>query len=101
MKNKELEEFFEKEEFIVHLFKQDRKQCAEIEKWTDGGVDMIITLIPFSKEEFVEYVNGFNVDEEIDLHRQDKLYKSNFTITESVIDFTNFHNMLKEVAKKL
>ncbi len=96
-----LEEFFLSEEFLVHPFKQDKKQCAEVEKWTNGGVDMIITLQPFTKEKFIEYVNDFDVDDEIDNYRQDPTYKANFTITQSLEDFTDFHNMLKEVVTKL
>lgn len=98
---KDLQSFFEEKDFNVHLFKQDKKQCAEIEKWTDGGVDMIINLMPFTVERFVDYVNNFNVDEEIDLHRQDKRYKDAFTISDSLKDFTNFHNHLKEIASAL
>jgi hypothetical protein len=74
---------------------------AEIEKWTDGGVYMIACLEPFTAEAFIQYVKGFDVDEEITLHRQDKLYCNNFTHLESVTDFTDFHNHLKEVAEKL
>jgi flagellar basal body rod protein FlgC len=98
---KKLQEFFENNDFNVHLTKQDGVQCAEVEKWTDGGVDMVIWLSPFTAEEFKGYVKDFDVDEQIDLYRQDKLYKANFTITESVEDFTNFHNHLKEIAEKL
>jgi len=101
METNKLTRFFEQRDFIVHSFKQDKKQCAEIEKWTDGGVDMIITLIPFTAEQFIEYVNNFNVDDEIDLHRQDKRYKDAFRISESVKDFTDFHEQLKEIALKL
>jgi hypothetical protein len=101
MKIKTLQEFFEKEDFQVHLFKQDKKQCAEVETWTNGGVNMIIVLQPFIKEQFVEYVEQFNIDDEIDMCRQDQRYKAVFTITESVKDFTDFHNRLKEVEKKL
>jgi hypothetical protein len=101
MKNNKLQKFFENNEFRVHLFEQDNMQCAEIEKWTDGGVDMIISLMPFSKEEFIKYVEDFNIDEEIDLHRQDQQYKNVFTLSMSLNDFTDFHNSLKEVVEKL
>ncbi|HMW10683.1 MAG TPA: hypothetical protein PJ987_09580 [Bacteroidia bacterium] len=96
-----LKNFFEEQGFNVHLFEQENQQCAEVEKWTDGGVDMIFVLMPFTSEKFIERVNNFDIDEEIDLHRQDPLYKSNFTISESLKDFKNFHGDLKQVVKKL
>jgi hypothetical protein len=96
-----LKKFFEENDFNVFSFEQDNRHCAEIEKWTDGGVDMIITLMPFIKEEFIEFVNNFDVDAEIDSHRQDQRYKDVFTIRESLEDFTNFHNHLKEIVEKL
>lgn len=99
--NVKLKDFFEQEGFNVDLFEQDNIQCAEIEIWTDGGVDMIIVLMPFTKEKFIEYVDGFDIDEEIDLHRQAKDYKEAFTISQSVKDFTNFHKRMKNIAKKL
>lgn len=99
---KQLQDFLEKEGFIVHLTKQDNKQCAEVEKWTTGGVDMLIWLNPFTAEELKSYVKDFDVDSQIDLHRgEDKLYKSNFTISQSLTDFTEFHDMLKAVVEKL
>lgn len=101
MNTSELVDFFENEDFNVHLFEQDGKQCAEVEKWTDGGVDMVFTLMPFSADQFIERVDDFDVDEEIELHRQGDDYKANFTISESLEDFTNFHNHLKEVSKRL
>ena len=102
MTNKQLRDFFENEEFIVMPFKQDGKRCAEIEKWTNGGVDMNILLMPFTVKEFKDYVeNIYDVDDEIDLHRQGKNYRKTFRISESVKDFTDFHDHLKEVAAKL
>jgi len=101
MKTQELKKFFEENDFNVFLSKQDGKQCAEVEKWTDGGVDMIIWLNPFTVEEFKSYVNDFDVDEEIEMHRQMKDYKQAFTISQSLEDFTNFHNHLKAIAEKL
>lgn len=97
----QLQSFFEENDFNVHLFEQDGEQCAEVEKWTDGGVDMIFTLCPFTKESFITRVNNFSVDEEIDSHRQDQRYKDAFSIAESLEDFTNFHNHLKEIVSKI
>lgn len=96
-----LQKFFEDEGFNVDIFEQDNQRCAEIEKWTDGGVDMIINLIPFTKEEFIDYVNDFDVDDLIDTYRQDVNYKKNFTISQSLKDFKKFHSDLKKVVKKI
>ena len=101
MTTKKLKKFFEDNGFNVFLSKQNNVQCAEIEKWTNGGVDMIIWLNPFNVNEFKSYVNDFDVDEQIDTHRQDSRYKDAFTITESLKDFTDFHNDLKDVVTKL
>lgn len=62
---------------------------------------MIINLIPFTKEEFIDYVNDFDVDDLIDTHRQDVNYKKNFTISQSLKDFKKFHSDLKKVVKKI
>jgi len=97
----QLQDFFEENEFNVHLTKQDNVQCAEIRSRTDRGVDMIIWLEPFTANEFKSYVNYFDVNETIDLHRTDRHYKNDFTISQSLKDFTDFHNHLKEVASKL
>ncbi|MEA2104192.1 MAG: hypothetical protein U9P79_06090 [Candidatus Cloacimonadota bacterium] len=101
MTNEKLQNFFEENDFNVYLFKEDNIQCGEIERWTDGGVDMIILLRPFEAKEFTKYVDDFDADEEIDLHRQGKLYKRNFTIRRSLEDFTDFHNDLKKVSNEL
>lgn len=90
-------DLFENADFKVHLFEQDNQQCAELETWTNGGVNMIITLMPFNLKEFKHYVLNFNVDEEIDLHRQDERYKKAFTIKESVKDFEQFKKRLKQI----
>ena len=58
-----LKTFFEENGFNVSLHIQDNVQCAELEKWTFGGVDMIIWLNPFTPEEFKSYVNDFDIDQ--------------------------------------
>lgn len=62
---------------------------------------MVIWLNPFNKKSFIDWVNDFEVDSEIELYRQDQEYKRHFTISESLEDFTDFHNMLKEIVEKL
>jgi len=97
MTTENLKNFFEEKDFNVHLTEQDGNQCAEVETWTNGGVNMILWLNPFSIEEFEQRVNDFDVDEEIELHRQGQDYKNAFTIKESVKDFEDFHIRLKDV----
>ena len=98
---KKLQQFSEKKEFSVTLFEQDGQKCADLEKWTNGGVDMIITLMPFTKKSFIEWVENFDVDEEIDTHRQSPEYRSAFPISRSLKDFTDFKNHLIEIKNQL
>lgn len=101
MTTENLKNFFEEKDFNVHLTEQDGNQCAEVETWTNGGVNMILWLNPFIVEEFERRVNNFDVDEEIDLHRQSQDYKNAFSIKESVKDFEDFHSRLKDVLLEL
>ena len=101
MTTENLKNFFEEKDFNIHLTEQDGNQCAEVETWTNGGVNMILWLNPFSIEEFEQRVNDFDVDEEIELHRQGQDYKNAFTIKESVKDFEDFHIRLKDVLSEL
>jgi len=101
MTTENLKNFFEEKDFNVHLTEQDNVQCAEVEIWTNGGVNMIMWLNPFTLEEFTQRVNDFDVDEEIELHRQGQDYKNAFTIRESLKDFEDYHNRLKDVLSDL
>jgi len=101
METDKLKIFFEENGFNVHLSKQDNIQCAEIEMWTNGGVDMLIWLAPFTIEEFIDYVDSFDIDEKIDMHRQDSRYKKDFSLSESLIDFNDYLYHLKEIVLKL
>jgi hypothetical protein len=93
--------FLEERGFQVHLTEQDGVQCGELEICTDGGVDMIIWLNPFTKEEFIKYVKNFDIYDEIILRIQDRDYRHNFSISESVNDFTKYHKLLTEVTQIL
>lgn len=92
---KRLHKHLEDNDYGMNLFEQDGELCAEVESWTNGGVDMIITLMPFNFDELCEWCDSFDIDEEIDIHRQGNDYCESFTIRESVEDFENWHNELK------
>lgn len=82
----------------------------EIESWTNGGVNMIHSIYFFEdyqdlydknniNKKLQEIYENFSIDDEIDLYRQDKLYKSNFSISQSLEDFTEYQNRLKDLSK--
>lgn len=79
----------------------------EIETWTNGGVDMIHTFYLcedlYDKDKINKQLKGlvdnFSIDDEIDVYRQDKKYKEDFTIIESLKDFENYYNTLKDLGE--
>ena len=77
----------------------------ELESWTDGGVDMFITIDKNSYNTLLrqleEFVKNFDIDKEIDIHREDENYKRNFTIRESINDFENWVDYIEECSSKL
>jgi hypothetical protein len=102
MKTNELKRIFEENGFNVSINNEEVDAGAEIQTYTNEGVEMNIWLNPFSIDSFVNYVDEFDIDEQIDLHREeDGSYKSAFTIKQSLEDFTEFHNHLKNVASSL
>ena len=90
--------------FRVHKYQDG---YVELEQWTDGGVDMIISYDSKKQtayEGLGDYLFSFDIDEEIDLYRQDEKYKNDFSITQSVRDFTDWQELVEktrtELAKK-
>lgn len=89
--------FFESKEIQVYRW----KDSLELNTYTKGGVNMLITLKSPMVESFQEYVDMFDVDEEIDLHREADMYKHNFTIRQSLDDFEDYLELMKELLKEL
>ena len=98
MTKKKFIEILESNDFIVHLVKENGKQCAELETWTDGGVNMIVWLNPFTPKEFASFVDDFNIDDQIDMYRKDDKYRNAFSVRQSLADFESFENKLKNIA---
>ena len=77
----------------------------ELESWTNGGVDMFITIDKNSYntllEQLKEFVENFDIDEEIEIYRQDTDYRRNFTIRESINDFENWVDYIRDCISKL
>ncbi|MEA3279807.1 MAG: hypothetical protein U9Q38_04315 [Thermodesulfobacteriota bacterium] len=97
----ELKDFFEGEGFNVYLFEQDNKLCAEIEVWTDNFIHISLLISPFTIESFMDVVENYDIDVEIDAYREAQGYRDAFTISQSLEDFTHFHDLLKELALEL
>ena len=93
-------------ELLVELFNINESAYElELESWTDGGVDMFISIDKTSDNNLLEqlerFVENFDIDEEIDIHREDANYKRNFTIRESINDFENWVDYIEECISKL
>lgn len=75
----------------------------ELETWTSGGVNMFIYLDKDKSivEQLENYINYFDIDEEIDLHREGRDYRLAFTIRESLSDFENYLEWVKVILKQL
>ena len=76
-----------------------------LENWTNGGVNMFITIEKHSNNTLLEqlerFVDNFDIDEEIDLYRENADYKNNFTIRESMEDFEDWVNCLIDLIDNL
>lgn len=88
-----------------HFRIHDMEDMVDMETWTQGGVNMFIAVHKESElsylEQFKVYVESFDVDEQIDLHRQDSSYKNAFSIRESVKDFEAYEVWLKNILTTL
>ena len=93
-------------ELLVELFNINESAYElELESWTDGGVDMFISIDKNSDNNLLEqlerFIENFDIDEEIDIHREDENYKRNFTIRESINDFENWVDYIRNCISKL
>lgn len=93
-------------EMLEKLFNvSESADDLELESYTDGGVDMFITIEKDNSNNLLEqlrlFVENFDIDEEIDIHRQDTDYRRNFTIRESINDFENWVDYIRDCISKL
>lgn len=97
----------------AYEYKEENKLCGyELNTYTDGGVNQIVFVDfrdtdkdPKSEKDFKELflarINSIDIDEEIEMNRQDKSYKASFTLTESLKDFKDWKRDLLKLAKSL
>ena len=102
---KNLIDFFESEKFVVHYDKES--DDMSIETWTNREVNMFVNFNELKsksmddiEKDFDDYVEDFDVGDEIDLHRQMRDYKKIFTIRWSVEDFEAYETRLEETLER-
>ena len=116
MANKEFilqqcEVFLNENNIFCSRYYNENGECVgiEIEQWTDGGVDMIHLIDgrdrdmndpDWWKDELEAISEAFDVDEEVDINRQDEKYRSAFTYRQSVEDFEEYDKWLKGIAEQ-
>lgn len=93
-------------ELLLELFNINESAYGlELESCTDGGVNMLIGIDKDSDYDLLaqleQFVENFDIDEEIDIHRQDADYRRKFTIKESIRDFENWVDYIEECISKL
>lgn len=113
---KTLEQIFdiiESKDISIDKYEEDDKLCGyELNTYTDGGVNQIIFVDfrnepkdPTNAEDFVELfserIDSFDIDEEIELNRQDPSYRSAFTLTEAVKDFQEWKDALDNLVVEI
>lgn len=92
LKNEKIQEFFELFFANVDICHFSNGDGLEMETWTDGDVNMIVCLE--DEKGLIEY---FDVEEEIDLHRQGESYKKAFTLRQSLDDFEDYLKWLNKI----
>lgn len=106
---KKVIETLEQANISVFEYTENKKLCGyELNTYTNAGVNQIIFVDfrntekdPTKASDFIELYNeridSINVDEEIEINRQSKSYRDNFTLTESLIDFKEWKEELQAV----
>lgn len=99
LKEGKIQEFFELFFSHVSIAKFANCQGMEMETWTDGGVNMLVWLENEDNllEDFKEFVENFDVDYEIELHREGESYRNAFSLRESLNDFEDYAKWLKKI----
>jgi hypothetical protein len=97
--------------WVDNYTEDDKFFGYELNTYTDGGVNEIIFLDfrqdgdPSSADDFIKklenWLNDFDIDETIDMYREDENYKNNFSLSQSLKDFKRYKKEIKRVIKKL
>lgn len=100
---KSLKKALEERGYIVDVYDEPVSQhnkhprrYAELEKHSDAGIDNIIVLEPFTIDSFEEYYNDYDIDKEIDLHRESESFRKAFSIRMALDAFEGWERLIKK-----
>ena len=106
-------EIIEENNISVHEYEENKILCGyELNTYTDAGVNEIIFL-DFREEnqdpknvddfikEFKSYMKCYTIDERIETNRQNPKYKEDFTLKQSLKDFSKWNKKIKNLIKEL
>jgi len=79
----------------------DTTDGIELETWTSNGVNMLIYIDSDTplRQGILDYIDMFNVDEEVIYHWEMKGFADQFTLTQAIDDFTEYITILKDCLK--
>jgi hypothetical protein len=109
---KQIFDIIENNEISIDNYTEDNKLCGyELDTYTSAGVNQTIFLDFRDKgnpkkandfiEKFTERINDIDIDDEIEMNRQDQRYKDNFTLRESLNDFEEWKKVLEEIINEI
>lgn len=82
----------------VYLFEQDGCVRAEIDTYTDDGIEMLVTTNEeLSTGDVNEYLRYFDVDENVQLHYNVENRPSYFTLRVLLDNFENWQEDMKKI----
>ena len=97
----------------IHEYKEGKKLCGyELNTYTEGGLNQIV-FVDFRdtdkkpknandfKELFLERIESIDIDEEVELNRQDKSYRQTFSLRNSLDDIEAWKEEMLKLAKSL
>jgi len=97
----------------VHKYEENKKLCGyELNTYTRGGLNQIV-FVDFRdtkkdpkkskdfKELFLDRVKSIDVDDEVEVNRQNKEYRNAFTLRESLNDIEEWKNTMVTLAESL
>jgi len=106
-------EIIEKNNISIYEYEENNVLCGyELSTYTDAGVNEIIFLdfredfknpknIDDFIKEFKSYMKHYTIDERIENNRQNAKYKEDFTLKQSLKDFSKWYKKIKELIKEI